>query len=239
MLSRRASSLCPPRSQTEQPEFFNRLLDLQDAFTFGKVETGGDRVLHTEPGSRFEIADGTHFLQSHRLAVLCDLPGRAGGRGESERIGRSGEGGGESDGALALFDLRQLTSGLVARQFAALHPEGLIGVVLVDGGDDFPAMSKSVLRSIGIEPRPVAEHDGRLTGFDQLGHPPLRAVFVDVFITRWDLIAVPIAEPVARAGGNIDRELWIGSIEAFDMFENRPGALPAFDDVFEIEGNLQ
>src|SRR5437899_3192661 len=27
MLNRRALSLCPPRSQTEQPEFFNRLLE--------------------------------------------------------------------------------------------------------------------------------------------------------------------------------------------------------------------
>src|SRR5690349_13239311 len=181
MLSRRALSLCPPSSQTEEPEFFNRLLDLEDAFTFGKVETDDHRVFYTDPVSRLEIAECTRFLQSHRLAALCDLPGRAGGRVESERIGRSGEGSRECDGALALFDLRQLTGGLVARQFAALHPDGLIRVVLVDGGDDFPAMSKSVLRSIGIEPGPVAEHDGRLAGFDQLGHPPLRALFVDVF----------------------------------------------------------
>src|SRR5439155_5804030 len=105
---------------------------------------------------------------------------------------------------------------LVARQFAALHTDGLISVVLVDRGDDFLAMSKSLPRSIGIEPGPVPEHDGGLASIDQLGHPPLRAVFVDVFITRGDLVAVPIAEPVARAGGNIDGDLWIGIIEAFD-----------------------
>ena len=85
----------------------------------------------------------------------------------------------------------------------------------------------------------MAEHDGGLAGFDQLGHPALRAFFVDVFITRWHLVAIPTAEPVACAGGNIDRELRMGTLEAFDVFEDRPGAFLAFDDVFEIEGNLE
>ena len=84
-------------------------MDLQYALTFGKVETDGHRLLHTDPVSWLEIAERAHFLQRHCLAVLDDLPGRAGGRGEAERIGRSGEGGGEGDGALASFDLRQLT----------------------------------------------------------------------------------------------------------------------------------
>src|SRR5438105_1013228 len=107
-------------------------MELQYALTFGKVKTDGHRLLHTDPVSRLEIAERARFLQSHLLANLCDLPGHAGRRGKSERIGRSGEGGGEGDGNLALFDLRQLTGGLVARQFAALHPDGLISVVLVD-----------------------------------------------------------------------------------------------------------
>src|ERR1043166_758573 len=136
-------------------------MDLQYALAFGKVETDRHRLLHTDPASRLEIAERARFLQSHLLAALCDLPGRAGRRGESERIGWSGEGGGEGDGSLALFDLRQLTGSLVARQFAALHPEGLISVVLVDRGDDAFAMSKSLPRSIGIEPGPVPEQIGR------------------------------------------------------------------------------
>src|SRR5437660_1070753 len=130
-------------------------LGLQDAFTFGKVETDGHRVLLTDPVSRLEIAERTHFLQRDRRSSHSALSRSAGGRVESERISRSGEGGSESDGALASFNLRQLTSGLVARQFAALHPDGLIRVVLVDGGDDASAMSESVLRSVGIEPGPV------------------------------------------------------------------------------------
>src|SRR5256714_2769831 len=202
-------------------------MDFQYALTFGKVETDGHRLLHTDPVSRLEIAERARFLQSHLLATLCDLPGHAGRRGKSERIGRSGEGGGEGDGSLALFDLRQLTGSLVARQFAALHPEGLISVVLVDRDNDFLAMSKSLPRSIGIEPGPVPEHDGGLAGIDQLGHPPLRAVFVDVFIARGDLVAVPIAEPVARAGGDIDGERWIWISKGFDVFAGKPGAFPS------------
>src|SRR5204862_2414562 len=85
------------------------LMDLQYALTFGKIETDGHRLLHTDPVSWLEIAERARFLQSHLLATLCDLPGCAGGRGESKSIGRSGEGGGEGDGSRALFDLRQLT----------------------------------------------------------------------------------------------------------------------------------
>src|SRR3954451_16519462 len=143
---------------------------LHYALTFEKVETDRYLLGFPNPVSRPEIAERAHFLQSHHLAALCDVSGCAQRRGESEGIGRSGERGGEGDGALALYDLRQLTGGLVARQFAALHPNGLVSVVLVDGGDDTFAMVESLLRSIAIEPLPVAEHDSGLATLNQVGH---------------------------------------------------------------------
>src|SRR5437868_6720945 len=68
------------------PGFSESTLALQNAFAFGKVETDGHGVLHTDPVSRLEIAERTHFLQRHRLSALCDLPGPAGGRVESEHV---------------------------------------------------------------------------------------------------------------------------------------------------------
>src|ERR1051326_1978265 len=47
-------------------------MHLEHVLTFGKVETDGDCLLHTDPVSWLEIAERARFLQSHLLAALCD-----------------------------------------------------------------------------------------------------------------------------------------------------------------------
>ena len=129
----------------------------------------------------------------------------------------------ESDGSGLRRDLREFFCGPVAGDFAELHPDQVVEAAM-EAGNDLLEDTEAVFLAVEVDPRPVADHDRRFAALDHVDHASGVQALGDELVGVAGRVAVPAAEPVARAADDRDDAARVGAVESRGVFDARGDA---------------